>query len=322
MQNKLNVYIVTYNRASLLERTIKSVLYQTYSDFDLYVLDNASTDNTEEIVAKFSDARVHYIKHQQNVGGYGNILFAHDHCDKKYFVIFHDDDKMHKDMLEKQIMFLEANPDFSMVSCNADLYDIDSNKTIMREKHSDEIKTYQGTQLLEQYIYKQKNLIYPSIMYNNDFMKANNIFPKENVGPCGDVVLYLDIEKCGGKIAVIEEALMDYGVHQNQDSSLNFGTMLISLFKYFNSDDYYKSYLTENIQGQKRFCRWFLEKAIIRCILGKITVDNARIEVKQFSHEVKGNWTDLVVTKILLWIISLSPDGIKKLYLKVRGRDL
>ena len=60
---KVSVIITTFNRAEYLEKAIKSVLNQTYSDFELLILDNSSTDNTEEVVKSFNDKRIRYIKH-------------------------------------------------------------------------------------------------------------------------------------------------------------------------------------------------------------------------------------------------------------------
>ena len=54
----LDVFIVTYNRAQYLKHSIQSVLAQTYSNFELTILDNCSTDNTQEVCGSFSDPRL------------------------------------------------------------------------------------------------------------------------------------------------------------------------------------------------------------------------------------------------------------------------
>ena len=64
----VTVGIPTFNRAGLLRETIQSVLGQTYSNFRLIVSDNASTDETQEVVASLSDARLGYVRADKNIG--------------------------------------------------------------------------------------------------------------------------------------------------------------------------------------------------------------------------------------------------------------
>jgi len=66
---KVSVVIPTYNRAHLVGRAIRSVLNQTYQDFEIIVVDDGSTDNTKEVVKSFNDPRIRYIRHEKNRGG-------------------------------------------------------------------------------------------------------------------------------------------------------------------------------------------------------------------------------------------------------------
>lgn len=68
-QPRVSVILPTYNRAHLLERAIKSVLVQTYQDLELIIVDDASTDNTTDVVKKLNDPRIQYIRHETNKGG-------------------------------------------------------------------------------------------------------------------------------------------------------------------------------------------------------------------------------------------------------------
>src|SRR4030042_1857426 len=65
---EISVIIPTYNRAGVLGRSIKSVLTQTYRDFELLVVDDGSTDNTDELLKSFNDPRIRFFKHETNRG--------------------------------------------------------------------------------------------------------------------------------------------------------------------------------------------------------------------------------------------------------------
>ena len=67
-KSTVSVVIPTYNRAYIVGRSIQSVLSQSYLDFELIVVDDGSTDNTEEIVMNFKDNRLKYIQHKENQG--------------------------------------------------------------------------------------------------------------------------------------------------------------------------------------------------------------------------------------------------------------
>ena len=66
---KISVIIPTYNRGNIIENSIISVLNQTYTNLEVLIIDDGSTDNTKEIIDKFDDNRIKYIKLKNNYGG-------------------------------------------------------------------------------------------------------------------------------------------------------------------------------------------------------------------------------------------------------------
>ena len=86
-----SVVIPTYNRAPLLPRALRSVLGQTFEDFELLVVDDASTDDTTAVVAAHQDRRISYLRLQEN-GGVANARNAGIAAARGTFVCFLDDD--------------------------------------------------------------------------------------------------------------------------------------------------------------------------------------------------------------------------------------
>lgn len=109
---------------------------------------------------------------------------------------------------------------------------------------------------------KQKNIVFPATMYRTDFIKDNNLYLRVEAGPCADVVLYMDIEKMGGKIAEIQYPLINYRIYANQDSSSNLEKMLISLISFLNKDNYYSELLKNMSRETKKILSLVFKKAI------------------------------------------------------------
>lgn len=98
IQDKLQIFLITYNRHRKLKATLDSLLASPVCDFDIIVLDNASTDGSSEMLAEY--AREHknitHVRHGVNIGGNANICRAFEmaaSCGREYAWILCDDDK-------------------------------------------------------------------------------------------------------------------------------------------------------------------------------------------------------------------------------------
>lgn len=100
-----------YNAESTLRTTVDSLLSQTFSDFELIISDNASTDSTSEICKEFmrKDERINYYYQKKNMGPYWNFMFVLKKANNKYFLWAAGDDVFHSQFIEKNIMVLESN---------------------------------------------------------------------------------------------------------------------------------------------------------------------------------------------------------------------
>ena len=108
--SKVSVIIPTYNRAHLMGRAIQSVLNQTYQDFEIIVVDDASTDNTEEAVRSLKDERIRYIRHEKNKGAGAARNTGIRAANGEYIAFQDSDDEWLPEKLEKQMKVFENAP--------------------------------------------------------------------------------------------------------------------------------------------------------------------------------------------------------------------
>jgi glycosyltransferase involved in cell wall biosynthesis len=95
-----SVCLPTYNRASFLKKCIESVISQTYSNFELIITDNQSTDNTKEIVSSFSDDRIRFFENENNVGLWGNHNICIEKSQGAWVVFLHSDESLKANALK------------------------------------------------------------------------------------------------------------------------------------------------------------------------------------------------------------------------------
>lgn len=122
-----SVIIPTYNRASFIQRTIHSVLQQTFSDFEIIVVDDGSTDNTEEEVASVKDARIIYYK-KENAERAAARNYGIAKSTGSYITFLDSDDLLKENHLEEAVGFLKRNPNtpvfhlgYDMVKSNGEI---------------------------------------------------------------------------------------------------------------------------------------------------------------------------------------------------------
>ncbi len=109
------VLIPTYNCAKYIVPAIKSVLAQKYTDYELLIIDDGSTDNTEEIVSKISDSRIVYLKNSCNRGIVYTLNKGIEMAKGEFIARMDADDIVLGNRLEMQIDFLNKNPDHGIV---------------------------------------------------------------------------------------------------------------------------------------------------------------------------------------------------------------
>jgi len=174
MDPKVSVIIPTKNRAHYLFSAIQSVLRQTFNDFEIIVVDAASIDNTREVVGKFDDKRIRYVRLEKDRGQSASRNIG-IRCSRGEFIAFLDDDDLWTpSKLEKQLRIISKNPKIGLV--------------------------YTGSLLFEGNV-KALGYQVPSI--------KGNVFPhimKMNyIGTCSSVLIR---KECFDKVGLFDENLM------------------------------------------------------------------------------------------------------------------
>ncbi len=105
----VSIILPTYNGSRYIQHSIDSCLNQTYSNIELIIIDDCSTDKTPEIVKSCKDNRIKYFRHKQNCGLPAALNTGFLHASGVYLTWTSDDNYYVKDAIEKQVSFLETN---------------------------------------------------------------------------------------------------------------------------------------------------------------------------------------------------------------------
>lgn len=119
----VSVNMPCYNCSKYIKQSIDSILNQTYTNFELIIIDDGSTDNSVEVIKEFSDKRIKLFENITNQGIVYSRNRAVENSKGKYIAILDSDDIAYPTRIEKQLNFMESNPDFAMTGTWFDIID-------------------------------------------------------------------------------------------------------------------------------------------------------------------------------------------------------
>jgi glycosyltransferase involved in cell wall biosynthesis len=120
---KVSVVVPTFKRAGLLKETVESILAQTYSNFELIIVDNMSDDGTEAYVTGLSDSRVRYFRNPNGGIIAVNRNFGIRQARGEYVALCDDDDLWLPEKLARQVPVLDSEPEVGLCYTNASTFD-------------------------------------------------------------------------------------------------------------------------------------------------------------------------------------------------------
>ena len=121
---KVSIILTSYNHEKYINETIDSILNQTFTDYELIIWDDASSDNSWQIIQSYTDPRIKIFRNNETRRGiYGINKAISEIASGNYIAIHHSDDVWEIDKLQKQIDFLDNNPEYGAVFTWAQIID-------------------------------------------------------------------------------------------------------------------------------------------------------------------------------------------------------
>lgn len=209
----------TYNREHYLPIAVQSVLDQSFTDFELFIVDDCSTDGTESVAKAITDPRVRYVRQSQNLGWLGNCNSALQHVRSEYATILGDDDVMAPGYLEQAIAAMDATPDVGLVHSAFDI--VDAHGRVVQRK-VDYTRTATRTQVESGEDFIRLSMRYgcrvaaPTVVLRTSLLPEPPFDPDD--GPAADLGCWLRIAR-QAKVLFIAQACVQYRVHAGSDSA-------------------------------------------------------------------------------------------------------
>lgn len=217
---KISVCIPTYNRVQLLPQAIHSVLKQTELDFELIVCDDGSTDGTAELLMHYTDPRIHYIRHQQNIGKSNNMRSGFEAATGEYFIKFDDDDRLTPQFLAQTAEILDRHRQVDFVSTDHWIINSEGDRDLqMTETNSTkwgrtELPNGIISDLLKVVFVQQCLQIGATLFRREALLDVDYMRP--NLQNCEDNDLLVRLAMAGKQAFYWGDRLMEYRFHAEQ----------------------------------------------------------------------------------------------------------
>lgn len=221
-KESIEAFILTYNRKEMLKDSIICFLNQTIGEIDITVMDNGSTDGTEEVVREMmkEHPNLHYHRRENNGIQMDNFIEAVHLARKEFAIMFHDDDILHPDYIKFAIGAINKYPNTSIVST---CYQEWSNPTNDNwAKASQRFDYCVDKKMFVNYLYRMQRYAYSPTIFKTQNLR-DHIYDMEyyaQFGKMGDKPLVANTMKDeDGAVIFRSRKLLRYRIHPGQDTS-------------------------------------------------------------------------------------------------------
>lgn len=225
MKNRplVSILISYYNDKIFLKECIESILAQTYTNFELILLDHASTDETPAIAQSFIDSRIKHIFLDLNAGAGGSIVFTKllKEAQGDYIKPLSADDLLLPNAIAEMVQYLEQNPQKEILFTNVDFIDENSQKlnTSWADEHPEFRNDITSLELLKLYYEGKSKLTTPSVFMRKKI--SGYIKHDRSMKPMCDMLWWTSLLIQEVKFGILDNSLILYRIHPQQSSSKN-----------------------------------------------------------------------------------------------------
>jgi Glycosyl transferase family 2 len=220
MTPRVTVLMAVHNGEPYVGESVQSVLDQTFTDFELLVVDDASTDATVEIATGFGDERIRLLRNERNLGQVRSLNRGLPEALGEYVARLDADDTCRPTRLERQVEILDAQPRVGLVGTWMDAVD-DRGRLLGRLQKTldDYVDFLYHTLIMRVYV------SHPSAMYRRDPVLRLGGYD-EATGPAEDKDLWRKLALERFEARIVPEPLVRYRLHDQQLSQTRAGYQL------------------------------------------------------------------------------------------------
>ena len=249
----VSVLMVNYNRGTTIGESIKSVLAQTYTDLELIIVDDGSTDDSCSVIESIKDPRIKLYRLEQNEHISHATNYGFQKVTGAYLARIDSDDIWYPQKLEKQITFLKNNPEYKICFAWIDLIDEYGNSINEQQKELLGVfeTTFQGqSDCLHRFFFGGNCLSHPSVVMRTELMRETGDFNLAYM-QSHDFDYWVRIAK-KYPIYVMQERLlaMRRFIHENSEVENNSKTYGPNVIRYENEAANIKRHFFEDMEDE------------------------------------------------------------------------
>lgn len=192
---KVTVCLPTYNSGEFLTQAIDSILEQTFTDFELIISDDCSTDNTPEVIISYleKDSRIKYLQNSKNLGLFPNWNRCLESASGEYITVFAQDDVMLPKNLEQKVKILDKYQNVGLVTSSIMVVDRENNYLNWDWANYSEDSLANGKEWVRKNLGEANPICCPFVLIRRQVLEKVGGKFNDNYAFAGDLELWLRI---------------------------------------------------------------------------------------------------------------------------------